>query len=120
MGSRKYCPAGIMRPLVVLHGLFGSNKNWQSVSKKLSNEIPGKLVYAVDLRNHGCFNNPKAIVGPIESWGTLRNDLETFWKDYLEGQDFDLLGHSFVNLTTKSNVINLLGRSNIHEFSFNK
>ena len=85
-----------MRPLVVLHGLFGSSRNWNSISKKLSVEIPGKTVYAVDLRNHGCFNNPKALAGPIESWKTFMNDFESYWKDNLAGQNFDLLGHSFV------------------------
>ena len=85
-----------MRPLIVLHGLFGSSRNWQSVCKRLSSEIPGKIVHAIDLRNHGCFNNPKSVVGPIESWKTLRDDLETFWRSNLDGKDFDLLGHSFV------------------------
>ena len=80
----------------MLHGIFGSRRNWQSVSKQLSNEIPGKIVYPLDLRNHGCFNNTQAVVGPIESWKTLINDLERFWKGNLGGNDFDLLGHSFV------------------------
>ena len=37
-------------PLVVLHGLFGSARNWTSVAKKLAESWK---VYAVDLRNHG-------------------------------------------------------------------
>ncbi len=37
-------------PLLILHGLFGSLRNWQSVSQKLAEKF---TVYAVDLRNHG-------------------------------------------------------------------
>ncbi len=38
------------RPLIIIHGLFGSSKNWITNAKELS-----KLthVYAVDVRNHG-------------------------------------------------------------------
>ena len=86
-----------MRPLVILHGLFGSSRNWQSISRRISSEIPGKAVYPVDLRNHNChYNSKTAIVGEIESWKTLQCDLETFWLDQLKGSEFDLLGHSLV------------------------
>ena len=37
-------------PVVVLHGLFGSSRNWQSLAKALASDC---AVYAVDLRNHG-------------------------------------------------------------------
>jgi pimeloyl-ACP methyl ester carboxylesterase len=37
-------------PVVLLHGLFGSLDNWNTVSKRLSVEF---RVFAVDLRNHG-------------------------------------------------------------------
>ena len=37
-------------PLIILHGLFGSNKNWQSISKVLSQSFD---VLTLDLRNHG-------------------------------------------------------------------
>ncbi|WCL50226.1 alpha/beta fold hydrolase [Leptospira sp. GIMC2001] len=40
-------------PIVILHGLFGSSKNWVSVAKNLSKD---RLVYSLDLRNHG--NSP--------------------------------------------------------------
>lgn len=85
-----------MRPLAILHGLFGSSRNWQSISNKISAEIPGKSIYSLNIRNHGILNNPKPIVGPIESWETLRKDLERFWTDELFAKEFDLLGHSFV------------------------
>ena len=37
-------------PLVVLHGLFGSGRNWHSVARWLS---ATHTVYCLDLRNHG-------------------------------------------------------------------
>ena len=36
--------------VVILHGLFGSSRNWTAISKRLSKRRP---VYALDLRNHG-------------------------------------------------------------------
>ena len=38
------------RPLIVVHGLFGSGRNWGAISKRLSDE---RRVIAVDMRNHG-------------------------------------------------------------------
>jgi len=37
-------------PLIILHGLFGSARNWQGIAKQLSDRY---TVYALDLRNHG-------------------------------------------------------------------
>jgi pimeloyl-ACP methyl ester carboxylesterase len=37
-------------PVVIIHGLFGTLDNWQTVAKKLSKDF---MVYIVDLRNHG-------------------------------------------------------------------
>lgn len=37
-------------PILILHGLFGSQKNWGSIAKKLAEKYP---VITVDLRNHG-------------------------------------------------------------------
>ena len=46
-----YRSIGKGQPLIILHGLFGLNDNWQSFSKQITeNDI---AVYAVDLRNHG-------------------------------------------------------------------
>ncbi|KAF8442264.1 alpha/beta-hydrolase [Boletus edulis BED1] len=40
------------RPLVILHGFFGSKRNWQSLSKAFARDLE-RPVYALDLRNHG-------------------------------------------------------------------
>lgn len=37
-------------PVVILHGLFGSSRNWQGIAKELASEF---RVITVDLRNHG-------------------------------------------------------------------
>lgn len=42
--------AGIGNPILVLHGLFGSSKNWITNGKELSSL---GHVYLLDLRNHG-------------------------------------------------------------------
>lgn len=42
-----------IRNLIILHGLFGSSKNWFTIAKELSNYVN---VFTVDLRNHG--NSP--------------------------------------------------------------
>jgi len=47
LNYRKY---GNGNPLLILHGLFGSSDNWQSLGKKFSEDYQ---VYLIDLRNHG-------------------------------------------------------------------
>lgn len=37
-------------PIIILHGLFGSSRNWHPVARSLSET---SSVYALDLRNHG-------------------------------------------------------------------
>ncbi len=37
-------------PIVILHGLFGSNRNWHPIAKSLAKT---HTVYSLDLRNHG-------------------------------------------------------------------
>ncbi|MDC0033604.1 alpha/beta fold hydrolase [Alphaproteobacteria bacterium] len=37
-------------PLIILHGLFASGRNWSGIAKQLAEN---RCVLAVDLRNHG-------------------------------------------------------------------
>jgi pimeloyl-ACP methyl ester carboxylesterase len=37
-------------PLLILHGLFGSSDNWQTLAKKFARDF---RVFTIDLRNHG-------------------------------------------------------------------
>ncbi len=50
MSELHFTASGSGQPLVVLHGLFGSGKNWQSHSRQYANHYQ---VFNVDLRNHG-------------------------------------------------------------------
>lgn len=45
-----YRETGEGKPLIILHGLFGSSDNWLSIAKALENEYK---IYLVDQRNHG-------------------------------------------------------------------
>ncbi|MFC0625037.1 alpha/beta fold hydrolase [Kribbella deserti] len=40
-------------PVVVLHGLFGSSRNWMTAARRLAAGPTGHRVIAMDLRNHG-------------------------------------------------------------------
>lgn len=41
---------GSGEPIIILHGLFGTLDNWQTIAKKLADQY---MVYIVDQRNHG-------------------------------------------------------------------
>ena len=45
-----YSQIGDGEPLLILHGLFGSGKNWQSLARVFSRHFS---VFTIDLRNHG-------------------------------------------------------------------
>jgi len=45
-----YSETGNGEPLIILHGLFGSSKNWLSLARVFSRHF---RVFAPDLRNHG-------------------------------------------------------------------
>ena len=45
-----YTEYGAGPPIVILHGLFGSARNWHTITKQLEST---HRVYALDLRNHG-------------------------------------------------------------------
>lgn len=72
-------------PLVILHGLFGSGQNWQSIAKRLGETF---RVIAVDLRNHG--GSPWA---EAMTYSEMVDDLRVL----LEDQGIEraaLMGHS--------------------------
>ena len=46
-----YQELGHGTPVVILHGLFGSKRNWGAIAKRLSAH---HRVLTVDMRNHGC------------------------------------------------------------------
>lgn len=74
---------------IILHGLFGSSKNWVTVSKFLS-EFGN--VYAIDQRNHGDSPHNKQ-----HSIQLMADDLDELIK-YLQIETPILLGHSMGGL----------------------
>ena len=83
-------------PLLILHGLFGSSRNWNSFARKVASEL--KIpVFALDLRNHNLSEN-NTFVGTMQSWTTFRDDLVSFVNLNLNNQPFFLLGHSLVRI----------------------
>lgn len=80
---------GSGRPLVILHGLFGSSDNWLSIGKALSEEYE---VFLVDQRNHG-----QSFHSNDHNYEVLAQDLLAFLKDpKLAGSKTKpiLIGHS--------------------------
>jgi esterase len=72
-------------PVVILHGLFGSSDNWQTLAKKLKAHFK---IFAVDLRNHGGSPHDNDV-----SYPALAHDLLEFLDEHRLPEIF-LLGHS--------------------------
>jgi pimeloyl-ACP methyl ester carboxylesterase len=77
------------RSLIILHGLFGSSKNWITFARTLSQDLS---VYALDLRNHG--DSPHTDTHSLDD---LREDLKYFI-DFHKIEKPILLGHSMGGL----------------------
>ncbi|TGL88543.1 alpha/beta fold hydrolase [Leptospira congkakensis] len=75
--------------IIILHGLFGSSKNWVTVAKALSGY---GSVYTVDQRNHGDSPHTKEHSIPL-----MAGDLEEFILDHKLESPI-LLGHSMGGL----------------------
>ncbi|EPQ54164.1 alpha/beta-hydrolase [Gloeophyllum trabeum ATCC 11539] len=73
--------------LVILHGLFGSKRNWISLAKAFEKELH-RPVYALDLRNHG--SSPHA--EPM-TYSAMADDVLNFC-DKHSLSNISLLGHS--------------------------
>jgi pimeloyl-ACP methyl ester carboxylesterase len=73
------------RPLVILHGLFGSSDNWQSLAKRLGQRFH---VFVLDQRNHG--NSPHSA---DVSYPAMAEDVRQFLEEK-QLAEVSLLGHS--------------------------
>lgn len=80
-----YKEYGEGKPLVILHGLFGSLDNWFSLAKAFANK---HHVYLVDQRNHG--QSPHTDTHTYEE---MAEDLFGFFKEH-NLKDAVLIGHS--------------------------
>ena len=72
-------------PLVILHGMLGSSRNWQTTGHDLATRFH---VLALDLRNHG--SSPH---GPEMSYAAMADDVGA-WLDAQGLGRVSLLGHS--------------------------
>jgi esterase len=74
------------QPLIILHGLFGSSGNWNSLAKRMADK--GLYVIVADVRNHG-----KSGHSNIMTYEAMSKDLGEL-ADSLTLKTFHLLGHS--------------------------
>jgi esterase len=80
-----YRESGEGKPLVILHGLFGSSDNWMSVTKELALKYK---VFVLDARNHG--QSPH---DPVHNYEAMAADLKEFIEDHKLVKPI-LIGHS--------------------------
>lgn len=73
------------KPLVILHGLFGSLDNWFSLAKAFADK---HHVYLVDQRNHG--QSPHS---DTHTYDEMADDLHSFFQEH-DLKDAVLIGHS--------------------------
>jgi esterase len=76
-------------PLVILHGLFGTLDNWQTLARRWAEEA-GLRVISVDLRNHG-----RSFHSPNHSYTDQAADVHALLKHLaLDPARLTVLGHS--------------------------
>lgn len=80
-----YRESGEGRPIVILHGLFGSSDNWMSVTKELALHYKA---FVLDARNHG--QSPH---DPIHNYESMAADLKEFIETHKLVNPI-LIGHS--------------------------
>ena len=103
------------KPVIVLHGLFGSSRNWQSVAKTLSENFQ---IITPDLRNHGQSFHAESM-----SYTEMAEDvLELIKINSLD--NVSLIGHSMggkvamINALLHSHVIDKLAVLDIAPVSY--
>ena len=76
---------GSGNPLIILHGLFGESKNWNSIAKEMSSDFE---VHLIDQRNHGnSFHHDQ------HNYIALANDLYNYINEY-SLKKYSIIGHS--------------------------
>lgn len=80
-----YKEMGEGTPLIILHGLFGSSDNWQTLAKRFAENYK---VYLVDQRNHG--RSPHS---DLFNYDVLAQDLREFFIDHGISKAI-VMGHS--------------------------
>ncbi len=88
---------GSGKPLFILHGLFGSSDNWQTLGKRFAENY---TVYFIDQRNHG--RSPHS---PEHTYKVMSDDLT----ELIEDEKLDkviLMGHSMGGKTAMYFAVN--------------
>jgi pimeloyl-ACP methyl ester carboxylesterase len=70
--------------ILLVHGLFGSARNWRAIARNLATE---RRVHVVDMRNHG-----DSFWDDSQSYHDMANDLAVVIEHI--GEHIDVLGHS--------------------------
>ena len=73
-------------PIVILHGLFGTLDNWQTIARQLAET---HAVFILDQRNHG--RSPHA---EPQDYPTLAEDLRHFMESHWMYDGAHIIGHS--------------------------
>lgn len=73
-------------PVIILHGLFGTLDNWQTVARQLAEHYS---VYILDQRNHG--RSPHA---ETHDYPSMAEDLRQFMESHWMYDGAHVLGHS--------------------------
>lgn len=85
MSALHYSTLGTGKPLVILHGLFGSGKNWQSHARQFAQHFQ---VFTIDSRNHG-----ESFHADEMNYSVMAADVANLL-NRLELSDCNVLGHS--------------------------
>ncbi|MFO7923422.1 MAG: alpha/beta fold hydrolase [Bacteroidales bacterium] len=80
-----YRKFGSGKPMIILHGLYGSSDNWVSIARELASDFE---VFLVDLRNHG-----KSPHDDRHNYELIRDDLLLFMNETGIGKAM-FTGHS--------------------------
>lgn len=80
-----YTELGQGRPIIILHGLFGSARNWQGIARALAEN---HHIITPDLRNHGQSPHAQSM-----SYQEMADDVITI-ADQLNLKDLIMVGHS--------------------------
>lgn len=119
-----YKEFGQGEPLIILHGLFGTLDNWQTLAKRFAEH---NMVFIVDQRNHG-----KSPHVPEHSYALMAEDLREFMEsNYM--YKAHILGHSmggkaamkfaltYPDMVDKLTIVDISPRANKggHEAIFN-
>lgn len=88
-----YHKLGHGKPVIILHGLYGSSDNWYTIGKKLADKYQ---VYLLDQRNHG--NSPHSV---IHNYEVMAKDLKEFF-DSIDISKAFIIGHSMGGKTAIS------------------